>query len=67
MGLLNIDAFNGGYQMSHVEFKKWQCPLSLFLQYVDIYVAIYVACQTRNCPCHVTSIFSHVDRLLVAC
>ena len=26
-------ALGGGSPMSHVEYKKWQCPLSLFLQY----------------------------------
>ena len=33
--VVNIGALDGGSPMSFVEFKKWQCPLSLFL----------------NCPC----------------
>ena len=32
-------ALDAGSQMSHVNFKKWQCPLSLFLQYLKWFVA----------------------------
>ena len=28
--LYNIGALDGGPPMSPVDFKKWQCPLSLF-------------------------------------
>ena len=28
-----VGALDGGSPISHVEFKKWKCPLSLFLQY----------------------------------
>ena len=28
-----VGALDGGSPMSHVDFKKWQCPLLLFLQF----------------------------------
>ena len=56
----------GGSPVSHVDFKKWQCPLSLFLQcQCQFLINTNVACRTvhvmlvspishvgcQNCPC----------------
>ena len=59
----------GGNPISPVDFKKWQCPLSLFFRNVPGNLKM-VQCRLsnlRNTLCHVSNIFSHVDSLHLAC
>ena len=52
-------ALDGGSRMSHVLFKKWQCPLSLFMHYsCRFYNSLMSHVKFKKCPCHVTNIFS---------
>ena len=46
--------------MSHEEFIKLQCPLSLFLQFPCQIVDFEIVCRMSNLgngPCHVANIF----------
>ena len=56
--------------MSHVEFEKWQCPLSLFLQYpcrLEDSVMSHVEYKELPMSCHLyffpmlIGFMSHVD------
>ena len=55
--------------MSHVDFKKWQCPLSLYLYFhVDFEIGKCRLLNLRKGPCRVSNFFhmsigfmSHVD------
>ena len=63
-----LDGGGGGSPMSHVEFKKWLCQLSLFFNFnVDLKMVPCRMSNLRNGLCHVDNIFSHVDKLHVAC
>ena len=58
---------DGGPPMSHVGFKKWQCPLSLFLQFpgrfqnsLMSYVHVQGSCHIKNSFLMLISCMSHV-------
>ena len=63
--LATLGALDGGSPMSPVDFKKWQCPLSLFLKNCPVDLKI-VSCPLSilrkvNVPCHYFSKFLSVD------
>ena len=67
--LRNKGALHGGSPMSHVEFKKWLCPLSLFLRCPCRFQnGLMSHVEFKEGLCHVDSIFlmsigpmSHVE------
>ena len=62
-------ALHGGSPMLDVDFKKWQCPLSLYLQFPCHFLNSQISPlipDLRKILCHVGNIFSHVDKLHIA-
>ena len=60
MGLMVVSgwALDGGSPMSHVEFKKWLCQLSLIFNFhVDLEMVSCRMWNLRNGLCHVDNLF----------